>query len=156
MDFGRWSLVNTVCVWGRFDRNYTSVDHIGIEHAVLFEVVRNGVLGEQGCLQSDFGADPLAFGVRLAERMFAGTAGAELWTEGGFLDWVEVLEICPGFVADCAGDVDAKSNGGHRVILAGRGHRRGDEKSLTTKDTKEITKAYAKRQSAIHHTANQW
>jgi hypothetical protein len=38
--------------------NYTSFDDIGIEHPILFQIMRDGVLREQRCLQSNFCAHP--------------------------------------------------------------------------------------------------
>src|ERR1700751_3891467 len=79
--------------------NYTSFNHVRIEHSALLEVVRNGVLREQRCLQPDFGADPLAFDVRLGGRMLARTVRPELRAEGCTLNLIELFQVLPCLVA---------------------------------------------------------
>jgi len=61
--------------------NYTLFDHVRIEHPLLLEVMRNGVLGEQRRLQANLGADPFAFRMRLVSGVLAGDARSELRTE---------------------------------------------------------------------------
>ncbi len=80
--------------------------YIGIEDAVLLEVVGDGVLGQERGLYVDFGADPFSFVVGLVERVIATSAAAELRTEVGALDLVELLDAAPGFVTCRAGDID--------------------------------------------------
>jgi hypothetical protein len=105
-------------------RNYTSVDHVGVEHAVLLQIVGDGVLREERGLHCDFSADPLALGMRSIGNMFARPARSKLRPEPGPLDRVELLELFPGLVANSAGDVDAESDGGHGDILTTRGEGR--------------------------------
>lgn len=94
-------------------QNYTLVDHVCVEHAILFQVVRNGVLGEQRRLQSDLCSNPFALWVRCVRRMRARTARAKLWPECGFLDRIKLLESCPGFIPNGPGDIDSESNSRH-------------------------------------------
>ena len=68
--------------------------------------MRHGVLGQEGSLKPDFGADPFAFRVRGVGRVVATASTAELGAEVGGLDLVELVDLFPGLVADCAGDVD--------------------------------------------------
>ena len=51
------------CGIGGQEWKYTLVDHVGVEHAWLFQVMGNGVLREERSLQLDFRADPFAFAV---------------------------------------------------------------------------------------------
>jgi hypothetical protein len=84
----------------------SSVHDICVEDALLFKIVRDGVLGEEWGLEFDFGADPFAFGMRSVGRVIATAAAAELGAEVGGLDLVELLDVAPGFVGDGARDVD--------------------------------------------------
>ncbi len=92
---------------------------IGVEHSVLLQIMRDGVLGKERRLELDFGTDPSAFRVwvprRLAWRRGRGgrgysacgkSAAAELGAEAGTLDLVELVDLAPGFVACRAGDID--------------------------------------------------
>src|SRR5215470_16037083 len=112
---GRLSLVVGNCAGQGciLDRNYTSVHHISVEHAVLLQVVRDGILGEQRRLQRDFRPNPFALGVRHIGRMLARDVAAKLGTKGSLLDRVELLQIRPRLVANGAEDVDSESNSGH-------------------------------------------
>ena len=56
---------------------------VGVKDAFLLQVVRHGVLREKWCLQTDFGPNPFAFGVRCIGRVIAASAAAELGTEIG-------------------------------------------------------------------------
>src|SRR5690348_12015018 len=85
------------------------LDYIGVEHAVLFEIMGNSVLRQKRRLEADFGADPFAFLVRLIERVVAASATAELRAEVGALDLVELLQFAPGFIASRARNVDFQS-----------------------------------------------
>jgi len=87
-------------------RGPTLLHYIGIEDAVLLEVVGDCVLGQERGLHVDFGADPFSFVVGRVEWVIAASAAAELGTEVGVLDLVELLDAAPGFVACRAGDVD--------------------------------------------------
>ena len=84
------------------------VDYVGVEHAVLLQVVGDGVLGQQRRLQLDFGADPFALGVRGVGWMVAHLA-TEALPECGTLDLIEMLQVAPGFVTDRAADVNFES-----------------------------------------------
>src|SRR6476619_1136866 len=89
------------------------VDHVGVEHAILFQIVRDGVLGEQRRLQSDLGSNPFAFRMWCARRMCTGAARAKLGPKGGFLDRIKLLEVRPGLMPNGSGEIDSESNGGH-------------------------------------------
>ena len=96
--------------------------HVGIEHALLLQIVRRGVLRQKGCLQSDFGADPFAFRMGLVRRMVATPTTSELGTKVGVLDLIEVANLPPGFITGRARDIDFKPDDGHatpgaRVLL---------------------------------------
>lgn len=80
--------------------------HICVKDAFLLHVMRHGVLSEKRCLQPDFGADPFAFGMGSVGRVVAAASAAELWPEVGGLDLVERMDLAPGLVTYCAGDVD--------------------------------------------------
>lgn len=94
--------------------------HIRVEHALLLQVMGHGVLGQKGRLQSDFGADPFAFGMGGVGRMVAASAAAELGTEVRALKLIELLDLLPGGIADRAGDVDFKLENGHKILVVGR------------------------------------
>src|SRR5580700_2676421 len=77
---------------------------IGVEYAVLLQIMRDGVLGEERRLELDFGTDPGALWVWSILRVVAKSAAAELGAELGALDLVELVDLAPGFVACRAGD----------------------------------------------------
>lgn len=85
---------------------FTLVYDIRIEHAFLFQIIRDGVLRQKRRLQLYLGADPFAFAVWSAGGMFAGAARAELWSESCALDLVKLLYLTPGFIADGSGYID--------------------------------------------------
>jgi hypothetical protein len=96
--------------------------HVGIEHALLLQIVRHGVLRQKGCLQSDFGADPFTFRMGLVRRMVATPTTSELGTKVGVLDLIEVANLPPGLITGRARDIDFKPDDGHatpgaRVLL---------------------------------------
>jgi len=88
-------------VWG-----VVGLFHICVQNAFLLKVVRHGVLGQKRRLETDFGADPFAFGMGCVGRMVAAAATAELRAEIGGLDLVELADFFPSCVAHRAGDVD--------------------------------------------------
>jgi hypothetical protein len=110
--------------------DYTLLDHIGVQHALLLQVVRNGILGEERSLEVDLGTDPLTFAVGLHWQMFTRAAGTELRTKGGGLDLVELLKVRPGFDAPGARYIDFESHRSHEkhsnhggieeIIVAGK------------------------------------
>ena len=87
---------------------------ICVQDAVLFEVVRNGVLRQKRRLELDFGSHPFSFQMGRSCRMFASSTGAELRAEAGALDFVKLLEISPGLVAYGSGDIDFQLHNGHK------------------------------------------
>jgi hypothetical protein len=89
--------------------------HIGVEHTLLLKVVGHGVLCQEWGLEADFGADPFAFGVRSVGGMIAAPAAAELGTEVGALDLIELLDFAPGFVAYRSGYVNFESHYRHNA-----------------------------------------
>ena len=78
---------------------------VGVEHAILFQIMGNGILGEKRRGEPDFGSDPFTLGVRSGGRMIASAAAAELRAEVGALDLVELLDLTPCFVAHGAEDI---------------------------------------------------
>lgn len=91
------------------------LNYIRIHHPLLLQVVRDGVLRKQWGLQADFSADPFAFVMRGVRSVVAAAAAAELGAEVGALDFVVLADFAPGFIAECAGDVDFESYHGHEV-----------------------------------------
>ena len=79
---------------------------IGVEHAVLLEIMRNRVLRQQRRLNPDFGSDPFALRVRSDRSVVTAAATAELGTEVSALDLIELLNLSPGFVAYRARDIN--------------------------------------------------
>ena len=59
------------------------INHVGVQHAFLLQIVRHGVLRQKGSLQPNLGADPFAFAVRRVQRVVATAAAAELRAEIG-------------------------------------------------------------------------
>src|ERR1700688_4647241 len=47
-----------------------SIDDIGVQDSLLFQIVRHRVFSQDRGLDADFGADPFAFGVGRARWMF--------------------------------------------------------------------------------------
>src|ERR1700758_3796983 len=94
----------------------SSLLHIGVEDALLLEVVGHSVLRKEGRLQADFGADPFALGVRSVGRMVAAPSAAELRAEVGALDLVELVDLAPGSIADGSGYVDLEFQDRHETI----------------------------------------
>src|SRR5215469_4013928 len=92
-----------------------SLLHIGVEDAILFQVVGHRVLGQKRRLQADFGADPFAFAVRLVGCVIAAAPTAKLRPEVGGLDLLEMIEFSPGCIANGARDVDLQLEDGHFV-----------------------------------------
>src|SRR5437868_1396259 len=87
--------------------------HVRIQHALLFEIMRNRVLSQQRSLQPNLRSYPLAFGVRRAGGMPAVPAGPELRTKGSALNLVELLQLTPGLVAHRARQIDLEPHLGH-------------------------------------------
>jgi len=83
-----------------------SLDHVRVENAILFKIMRNGVLSEQWRLQPDLGADPFALRVRDIGWMLASTAAAELRSEASTLNLIELPKLAPRFIADGPGNID--------------------------------------------------
>src|SRR5882672_5827294 len=102
----RWVLIQTqVEQYIRKSRWTSLVYDIGVEHALLLQIVRDGVLGQERGQEADFGADPFAFGVGRVGGVVAAATAAKLRTEVGALDLIELLDLSPGFVGYRPGDV---------------------------------------------------
>ena len=80
--------------------------YVCVEHALLLQVVRHGVLRQKRRLQPDFGPDPFSLGMRCVGRMVTASAAAELRTEVCALNLIELLDLAPSGVADGAGYID--------------------------------------------------
>lgn len=89
-------------------RNYNRnpLLHIGIEYALLLQIVRHGILCQKRRLEPDLGPDPFAFSMRPVGRMVTASTTAELRSEVSALDLIVLLDLFPGFVAYRSGDVD--------------------------------------------------
>ncbi len=68
--------------------------------------MRHSVLREKRCLEPDFSADPLPFGMRNIGRVIAASATAKLRSKIRALNLIILLDLAPRRVADCAGDID--------------------------------------------------
>jgi hypothetical protein len=92
---------------------------VGVEDALLFQIMRDGVLRQKRSLEADCGTDPTALWIRVRLRLAwrqgrdglgplacGKAAAAELQSEVGGLNLIELLDLAPGFVADGSGDVD--------------------------------------------------
>ena len=91
----------------QYSRNVSELLYdIGIKYALLFQIVRNGVLGEKRRENADFGSDPFTLGVRGVGRMVAAAAATELGAEVGALDLIELVDLAPDGIADGSGDID--------------------------------------------------
>src|ERR1700685_382573 len=90
---------------------------VGVQHALLFQVVRNRVLRQKRRRDLNFSANPFAFGVWSVGRMIAASTAAELRAELGALNLIELLDLTPGFIAHRAGDIDLQSNPRHRQVF---------------------------------------
>jgi hypothetical protein len=86
--------------------NYSLLHDIGVEHALLLQIIRDGILRQKWRLEPDFGSDPFAFGVERFDWVMAAPAAAELRAKVGALDLIKLLDLSPGFVADSAGNVN--------------------------------------------------
>jgi hypothetical protein len=76
------------------------VDHIRVEHAILLEIMRNGVLREKGRLQPDFGTDPFALRMGDVGCMFTTPASAAvLRSKAGALKLIELPNLAPRGIA---------------------------------------------------------
>jgi len=80
--------------------------YVRVEHAFLLQVVRHGVLGQKRRLEPDFSAYPFAFGMRSIRRMVTAAAAAELRAEVRALNLIELIDLAPRGVTDCAGHVN--------------------------------------------------
>jgi hypothetical protein len=74
--------------------------HVGVQHAVLFQIIGNGILGQKRRLEPDFSSNPLAFIMRSVGRVVAASAAAELRTELGALNLIELLNLPPSGITD--------------------------------------------------------
>jgi len=79
---------------------------IGVDDAVLLQIMRNGILGKKGSLQPDFSPNPFALGVRRVRSVIAAAAATKLWAEVRALDLIELLELAPSSMAYGSGHVD--------------------------------------------------
>jgi hypothetical protein len=82
------------------------LDDIGVQYAFLFQVVRDGVLGQKWRLHADFSPDPFALPVRRVGRVIARASRAELWTKRGTLDLIELPKFAPALVTDGTSNID--------------------------------------------------
>jgi hypothetical protein len=93
---------------------HLSVLHIRIKNSFLLKIVRHGVLRQKRRLETDLSSDPFAFEVWCVGRMIAGPTAAELPSEAGRLDLIELVQFSPGSIADSARDVDFEFENRHK------------------------------------------
>src|SRR5579862_1814776 len=93
-----------------------SLENVGVKNAFLFEVVRHRVLSQKRCLQTNLGAYPLASAVLCVRRMIASPTAPKLWSKFCALNLLELLDVVPGGISDCTGNVDLKSHHCHLLI----------------------------------------
>ena len=98
---------------GGLTRNEDLFDNIRVHYPFLFQVMGNGILRQQWSLQTDFGANPLAFVMWHIRSVLASAAAAKLRTKRGALDFVILPKLTPSFVANHAGDIDFQSDSRH-------------------------------------------
>src|SRR6185312_1633817 len=89
--------------------------HVGIEHAVLLQIMRNRVLRQQRRLQADFRSHPLAFAVGRVLGVAAGPAAAELRAKSRALNLVKLAQPAPGLVASRPRDVNLQADNRHNL-----------------------------------------
>lgn len=82
------------------------LDNIGIQHAILFQVVRDRILRQKRRLHADLSPNPFALPVRCVGRMIVWASRAELRTKCSTLNLVELLQFPPGFISDGPSDVN--------------------------------------------------
>src|SRR5262249_9203770 len=115
---------------------------------------------EQRALQFDFSPYPFTLAMRRARRMLAVPACSVLRSKYGTLNFVELLQCVPSFIAHRSGNVDLKPYLGHEPLSGlcnePRGPRprglnglRNDEQELSSIN-KQIVSATG------FHTANKW
>src|ERR1700730_820121 len=59
--WGGWTGIGSADMLGTKDY---SLHDVSVKHSILFEIMRNRVLGQKWRLEADFGPDPFALGVR--------------------------------------------------------------------------------------------
>ena len=90
--------------------------HIGIEYAILLQIMGDGVLGQKRRLQADFGANPFAFGIRLIRTVITTPTAAELRTEFRALNLIELFDLAPSLVTDSSRHIDFQSYDRHTKL----------------------------------------
>jgi hypothetical protein len=81
---------------------------VGVEDALLLQIMRHRILRQKRCLQADFSANPFSLAMGLIGRMLARATAAVLRAEVGALDLIKLPDLAPGFVADGSKDIDFK------------------------------------------------
>jgi hypothetical protein len=87
-------------------KNSSLFDYICVEHALLFQIMRNCILRQKRSLEADFGSHPFALSVWRIRRMITSSAAAELWAEVRALDLVKLVDLAPSLIADGPGYVN--------------------------------------------------
>jgi hypothetical protein len=80
--------------------------HIGVEYALLFQVMGHCVLRQKWSLKANFGPNPFALCVGLIGRVVAASPTTELRTEICALNLLKVPDLAPSLVTDRAGNID--------------------------------------------------
>jgi hypothetical protein len=103
---------NVALAWGvhSFGQPGKSSHHIRIQHPILLQVMRNGVLRQQWCLQADFRSNPFAFRVGRTGCMIAHSAASEAVPEFGALDLVEMSKLTESLVANRSRNINLESH----------------------------------------------
>ena len=97
-------------------RGPENLHHIGVEHALLLEVMGHCVLRQKWSLEANFGPNPFAICVGLIGRVVAASPTTELRTEICALNLLEVADLAPSLVTDRAGNVDFELQDRHGFI----------------------------------------
>jgi hypothetical protein len=89
---------------------WKSSHHIRIQHPILLQVMRNGVLRQQWCLQADFRSNPFPFRVGRTGCMIAHSAASETVPEFGALDLVEMSKLTESLVVNRSRNINLESH----------------------------------------------
>src|SRR5579872_2749290 len=90
-----------------------SFHNIRVQHPILLQIMRNGILRQKRRLKLNLSPNPFAFIVRGIRRVLAVSAAAILRPKFGALDLVELLDLAPGLIADGAGNIDFEPDSRH-------------------------------------------
>ncbi len=87
--------------------------NIGVQHALLLQIMRNRILRQKWRLQPDLGSNPFALGVRRIRGVIAAAATAKLRAKVGALNLVKLPNLVPCLIADSSRNIDFQSDDRH-------------------------------------------